>query len=336
MAHLILKTHKQESKKRSKIMTKLVTGLHHITALASKPQENVDFYAGILGLRLVKKTINFDAPEVYHLYYGNEKGLPGTIMTFFPYVGIQQGRKGKGQVTVTSFSIPENSIDYWVKRLKKFKISHKEPEARFDEVVIYFEDSDGLGLELVANKNDKREGFTYGNIPQEFAIKGFFGITLSEECSEKTINLLVNQMDHQLIAEKGNCFRYSTSGKPGDIVDILCTPDALKGVLGAGTIHHVAFATANDATQRDARENLLKFGLDVTPVLDREYFHSIYFREPGGVLFEIATIPPGFAVDEPLEHLGEVLKLPPWEEPNRSIIEKMLQPIQLDIKRYKD
>jgi len=317
-------------------MTQLVIGLHHITALASDPQKNLDFYAGILGLRLVKKTINFDAPEVYHLYYGNENGTPGTIMTFFPYIGLQNGRKGKGQVITTSFSIPENSIDYWVKRLKKFKIAHKAPEQRFDEVALYFEDTDGLGLELVANKKDSREGFTYGNIPAEFAIKGFFGITLSEECSEKTANLLVSQMDHKLIAEKGNRFRYSTSGKPGDIVDILCNPDALKGVSGSGTIHHVAFATANNATQLDAREKLLKFGLNLTPVLDREYFHSVYFREPGGVLFEIATIPPGFTIDEPLEKLGTSLKLPPWEESNRLIIEKLLPPIQLDIKRYKD
>ena len=285
-------------------MTKLVTGLHHITALASNAQKNVNFYAGILGLRLVKKTINFDAPEVYHLYFGNATGSPGTILTFFPYPGIPPGRKGTGQLTVTSFSIPENSLQYWMKRLKHFDVKYEEPQPRFDERVLYFEDPDGLGLELVVNNQDERPGFTYGHIPLEHAIKGFYGMTLSEECYEKTAGLLVGQMDHKLMAESGNRFRYSASQKPGDFVDVLCNPDALKGLAGYGTVHHVAFATANDDTQLEARKKLLKFGLNVTPVLDREYFHSIYFREPGGVLFEIATIPPGFTRDEPLEHLG--------------------------------
>lgn len=315
------------------VMNKLITGLHHITAIASNAQLNIDFYAGVLGLRMVKKTVNFDAPDVYHLYYGNEKGEPGTILTFFPFPGISKGRKGKGQLTVTSFSIPENAMDYWTKRLDQFNIIYEGPQRRFDECFIYFEDPDGLGLELVANQ-DRRPGFTYGHIPLEFAIKGFYGMTLSEECYEKTAGLLVGQLDHQLIAEKGNRFRYSASGNPGDFVDVLCNPDSLKGLGGFGTTHHVAFATANDQTQLEAREKLLKLGLNVTPVLDRGYFHSIYFREPGGVLFEIATIPPGFTVDEPLENLGQSLKLPSWQEPNRSVIEEKLVPIQLDIKNY--
>lgn len=317
-------------------MNKLITGIHHITALASDPQKNIDFYAGILGLRLVKKTVNFDAPDVYHLYYGNEKGSPGTILTFFPYSGIPQGRKGKGQLTVTSFSISENALDYWIKRLDKFNITYEGPQQRFEELFIYFEDHDGLGLELVANKVDKRQGFTYGNIPSDFAIKGFYGITLAEECFEKTAGLLVGQMDHTLIVEKDNRFRYSPSGYPGDFVDVLCCPDCLRGLAGYGTIHHVAFVTADDNTQLKAREKLLKFGLNVTPVLDREYFHSIYFREPGGVLFEIATIPPGFTVDEPLEQLGQSLKLPAWEEKKRVLIEKRLPSVQLNIKKYAD
>ena len=200
-------------------MRKIVTGLHHVTAVASNAQKNFDFYAGILGLRLVKKTINFDAPDVYHLYYGNEKGSPGTIMTFFPFPGIPKGRKGKGQLTVTSFSISGNSIDYWLKRLKKFNIKHENPQSRFDdEQFIYLEDHDGLGLELVANNKDERPNFTTGNIPREFVIKGFYGITLSEECYDKTASLLVDQMDHVLIAEKGNRFRYSANGKQGGFV----------------------------------------------------------------------------------------------------------------------
>lgn len=317
-------------------MKKHVTGLHHVTSLASNAQKNLDFYAGILGLRLVKKTINFDATEVYHLYYGNEEGSPGTIFTFFVYPNIPQGRKGKGQLTITSFSIPEEGVDYWIKRLDRFHVKHDLPTKRFEERVIYLEDGEGLGLELVANNKDRRPGFTYGNIPSEFAIKGFYGITLSEECVEKTAELLVGQMDHVLVAEKDNRMRYSTGDHPVGFVDILCSPDTLQGLLGFGTVHHVAFATANDATQLEARENLLEFGLNVTPVLDRQYFHSVYFREPGGVLFEIATIPPGFAVDELLDHLGESLKLPPWEERNRATIERELSPIRLDLKKFAD
>jgi glyoxalase family protein len=318
-------------------MSQLVLGLHHITALTSHAQKNLDFYAGILGLRLVKKTINFDAPDVYHLYYGNETGSPGTIMTFFPFLGMPKGRKGKGQLTVTSFSIPDNSIHYWLNRLSKFHVKHERPQVRFDdESVIYLEDFDGLGLELVANQRDTRVPFTYGNIPLEYAIKGFYGITLSEESSQKTATLLTEQMDHVLMAEKDDRFRYSTQGKPGTFVDILCHPDELQGISGAGTIHHVAFATTNDMTQLEARSKLLRKGFNVTPVIDREYFHSIYFREPGGVLFEIATLPPGFTIDEPMEHLGESLKLPPWEEQNRQRIENELPPVQLDIQRFVD
>lgn len=316
-------------------MTKLITGIHHITALASDAQKNFDFYAGVLGLRLVKKTINFDAPDVYHLYYGNAEGSPGTIMTFFPYPDIPPGRKGKGQLTVTSFSIPTHSLDYWTKRLEAFNIPYQEPQKRFgEEWFIYFEDFDGLGLELVANDLDRRKGYGQGTVPEEQAIKGFYGITLSEECYEKTAGLLVAQMDHQRMNEKGNRFRYSSSGLPGDFVDIVCQPDTLKGISGFGTIHHVAFATPHDQTQLEARTKLLKAGFNITPVLDREYFHSIYFREPGGVLFEIATANPGFTVDEPFQQLGESLKLPPWEESNRSKIEKHLQPLDNDLKKF--
>lgn len=315
---------------------KLVTGLHHITALASDAQKNLEFYAGILGLRFLKKTINFDAPDVYHLYYGDEKGSPGSILTFFPFPGIPQGRKGKGQLTVTSFSIPENSIEYWIKRLNKFNIICDRPYERFNEVVIGFEDFDGLGLELVANKDDNRPGYSNGIIPLEYSIRGFHGMTLSEECYEKTAGLLVSQMDHSLIAEKGNRFRYSASGKPGGFVDIICTPDSLKGIGGYGTVHHVAFATENDATQKEAHAKMIRLGLNVSPIMDRQYFHSIYFREPGGVLFEIATLPPGFGIDESWEHLGESLKLPPWEEAHRLSIERRLPPIQLDLKRFAD
>ena len=315
----------------------LVTGIHHVTALADDAQKNLDFYAGILGLRMVKKTINFDAPDVYHLYYGNETGSPGTIMTFFPYQGLAKGRHGKGQMTVTSFSAPDTSLDYWISRLRKFNIQHTEPQHRFDhEVFIHFEDIHGLGLELVFNKGDKRPGFSYGQIPDEHAVKGFYGVVLSEDGYERTAALLLEGMDHKLLAEKGNRIRYSASGKAGDFVDILWSPDSVRGLGGSGTIHHLAFATPNDDTQLEAREKLLSKGYHVTPVMDRQYFHSIYFREPGGVLFEIATNPPGFAIDEPVDKLGEELKLPPWYESVRNKIEAGLQPIQMQTDKFMD
>jgi glyoxalase family protein len=315
-------------------MEPLVNGLHHVTAFADDAQTNLDFYAGILGMRLVKKTVNFDAPDVYHLYYGNEDGSPGTIMTFFPYKGISQGRHGKGQLTNTSFSIPANSLGYWTERLKKFNIKHTEPQERFDEAFIYFEDKDGLGLELVATAKDDRPGFTYGQVPEEHAVKGFHSITLTEDGYEKTAGLLTTYMNHSLVGEKGNRFRYSASGKVGDLVDIVCAPEALRGLQGKGTVHHVAFSTDNDDTIEKMRELLASKGANVTPVLDRQYFHSIYFREPGGVLFEVATNPPGFAIDEERAKLGEALKLPEWEEPNRPMIEKGLTPITLDWKKF--
>lgn len=317
--------------------TPLVTGLHHVTALADDAQKNIDFYAGILGLRMVKKTVNFDAPDVYHLYYGNETGSPGTIMTFFPFPGLVKGKHGKGQMTVTSFSVPDTSLEYWLKRLKKFNIKHTEPQKRFDdEVFVYFEDVHGLGLELVFNKTDKRSGFSYGQIPIEHAVKGFYGVVLSEDGYERTAGLLLEGMDHKLIVEKGNRFRYSASGEPGDFVDILWTPDSARGLVGSGTIHHLAFATPDDDTQLAAREKLLSKGYHVTPVMDRQYFHSIYFREPGGILFEIATNPPGFAIDEAPAALGEALKLPPWYENARDKIEKGLQPIAVQTDKFMD
>lgn len=318
-------------------MDALINGLHHITALTSDAQKNLDFYAGILGLRLVKKTINFDAPEVYHLYYGNETGSPGTIMTFFPYIGMPKGRKGNGQLTVTAFSLSEGSLDYWMKRLTRFKIPFKAPQSRFDsEKFIYLEDFDGLGLELVAGQGDTRLGYDSGLVPSQHAIKGFYGITLSEEESLKTARLLTQQMDYQLIAENEGRFRYSLGEKPGNYIDILCQPDILIGRSGAGTIHHVAFATSNQTTQIAAREKLMQTGINLTPVINREYFYSVYFREPGGVLFEIATNNPGFAVDEDVAHLGETLQLPPWQETHRKAIEQRLPPLTWHPKRFEE
>jgi len=316
-------------------MTKLINGLHHITALAGKPQMNLDFYTGILGLRLVKKTINFDAPDTYHFYYGDEAGNPGTILTFFPFAGIQRGRKGKGQLTQTSFSIPENSISYWLERLDKYQIKHKYPQQKFDDIFISLEDPDGLGIELVTTSNDKRPGFTYGNIPIENSIRGFHSITLSEETGAKTADMLTGLLEHKLVNEKENLFRYAVPGNDLQFVDILCCPEEQVGIGGSGTVHHVAFSTDNDESQLTLKKKIEAGGHNVSPVMDRDYFHSIYFREPGGVLFEIATIPPGFAVDESPEHLGEELKLPVWVESKRESIVKGLVPVKLDVSGYK-
>jgi glyoxalase family protein len=316
-------------------MEQLITGIHHVTAIAGDSQRNLDFYAGILGLRLVKKTVNFDAPEVYHFYYGDEQGLPGSIMTFFPYGKIQSGRHGKGMLNTTAFSVPLTSLEYWQKRLQQFNITYKPVQERFgNEAVIYFEDHDGLGLELVFNDTDKRPAFTHGHIPLEYAIKGFYNVEIWADGYERTGALLTEQLDHKLIAEKGNRFRFAATDTPGNYVDIVCMPDSLRGLGGNGTVHHIAFATKDAQTQEQVRIKIAQRMLNPTPVLDRQYFTSIYFREPGGVLFEVATAGPGFAVDEATEHLGEALKLPAQYEPHRSEIEKAVTPISFNAANY--
>lgn len=317
-------------------MDPLIKGIHHVTALAGDPQRNLDFYGGILGIRLVKKTINFDAPEVYHFYYGDEAGLPGSIMTFFPYQGIAGGRHGKGMLNTTTFSVPAASLDYWLERLKKFNVATKPPAERFgEEVVVYMEDPDGLGLELVFNDNDSRPGFTYGHIPAEHAIKGFYNIEIWEEGYERTAGILTEQLDHTLIAEKGNRFRFAATDAPGNYVDIICAPDSLKGLSGGGTVHHIAFSTPNGETQTLVREKIVKRMLNPSLILDRQYFQSVYFREPGGVLFEVATAGPGFGIDESKEHLGETLQLPKWYEQYRGEIEKAVTPVTLNLEQYR-
>jgi len=316
-------------------MDNLITGIHHVTALAGSPQKNLDFYAGILGLRLVKKTVNFDAPEVYHFYYGDELGQPGSILTFFPYGDIMKGRHGKGMLNTTSFSVPMASFDYWQQRLKKFNVAFKQPQERFtNEAFIYFEDEDGLGLELVFTDKDERSGFTYGSIPLEYAIKGFYNVEIWEEGYERTAALLTEQLDHTLIAEQSNRFRFAANDSPGNYVDIICAPDSLKGLGGNGTVHHIAFATADKQSQDTVRERIMHRMLNPTPILDRQYFTSIYFREPGGVLFEVATAGPGFAIDEEKDHLGEALKLPEWFEPHRSIIEQAVVPVSFNADKF--
>jgi glyoxalase family protein len=314
----------------------LITGIHHITAISASVQENINYYTGILGLRLVKKTVNFDAPEVYHFYYGDASGTPGSILTFFPYSGLAGGRHGKGMLNTTTFSVPAGSEDYWFDRLSKYGVHHRQPEERFPgETVLYFEDTDGLGLELVFNDKDSRQGFDGGPVPAEHAVRGFYSAEIWEEGYERTAGLLTEQLGHRLIAEKGNRFRFAANDTPGNYIDILCFPDRLKGLAGSGTVHHIAFATPDGATQLEVRQKIVQRMLNPTPVIDRDYFTSVYFREPGGVLFEIATQGPGFAVDEDPAHLGESLKLPRQFEPYRDQLENILVPVTLDYDAYR-
>ncbi|WP_291787665.1 ring-cleaving dioxygenase [Cecembia sp.] len=315
-------------------MSKLISGIHHITAIAGNPQKNVDFYTGILGLRMVKKTINFDAPDVYHFYFGDELGNPGTVFTTFPFDGARKGSKGTGELTYTAFSIPSQSLDYWIDRLEKYQVSTSDVLTRFGEKLIRFEDHDGMGIELIANANDSRNGWTYGNIPIEYAIRGFYGATLNLKSKTLTEKLLIQFMDYRFIAEENGRFRYGTEGKPGDIVDIVLDKEGRQGVQSAGTVHHIAFRTTNQDSQLKIQKILLENGFQVTEVKDRNYFKSIYFREPGGVLFEIATDEPGFAIDEDEAHLGELLKLPEWAENQREKIESRLAKVRLNVENY--
>lgn len=315
-------------------MQQLITGIHHITAIAGNPQSNINFYSGILGLRLVKKTINFDSPDVYHFYFGDELGRPGTVFTTFPFTGARKGTKGSGELTYTAFSISIDSLNYWIERLKKYGVSVSDVLTRFGEKLIRFEDHDGMGIELIANDNDSRTGWTYGQIPAENSIRGFYGATLNLRAKELTEKLLTQHMDYRFIGEENGRFRYGTEGKPGDIVDIVLDKTGNNGMQSAGTVHHIAFRTANEASQLKVQTILMKNGYQVTEVKDRNYFKSIYFREPGGVLFEVATDEPGFAIDEDEAHLGELIKLPDWAEPNRGRIEANLTPVTLNTEAY--
>lgn len=308
-----------------------ILGIHHVTAIAGDPQQNVRFYTETLGLRLVKLTVNFDDPGTYHLYYGDGLGRPGTIMTFFPWPGAPRGVVGLGQVAVTAFSVPPASLDFWRRRLEASDIASRGPHRRDDDRVLEFEDPDGLPLELVAGAADVRPGWDGGPVAADYAIRGFHSVTLAgrppRPASERTLTFLHGPMGFRVVADGEERVRYAMGGgEPGALADVLLT--ALpRGRLAAGTVHHVAWRTPDDTQQAAWRERLAAAGLDVTPVRDRQYFRSIYFREPGGVLFEIATDPPGFATDEPVEDLGARLRLPPWLESRREMIERSLPPL---------
>lgn len=311
-----------------------VYGIHHVTAIASNPQRNVDFYTSVLGLRLVKLTVNFDDPATYHLYFGDELGRPGTILTFFPWSDAPKGHRGTGQVIAASFLISEKSIDYWKTRLKNSQVTVIGPFKRFDEQVLSVYDPDGLELELVAHSAaQKREVNVWnkGGIPSNHAIRGFYSVTISEEGFERTADILTEELGFSFVGQEKSRFRYKIldSEAGASIVDVLCLPYTPLGYIGVGSVHHVAFRTTTDDKQKALRLSIIKAGLNATPIIDRTYFHSVYFREPGGVLFEIATDPPGFTIDQKSSELGTRLMLPEWLEPERNSLEKILPRLKL-------
>jgi glyoxalase family protein len=317
-------------------MNSKIPGLHHVTAIASDPQRNLDFYVGVLGLRFVKRTINFDDPGTYHFYFGDRRGTPGTILTFFPWPGVRRGIRGTGQIEATAFSISPDSVGYWLERLKQQHVAAERTASRLGEEVIRFVDPDGLLLELTASDSlSSVEQWPDSPIPPEHALHGFHSVSAALEGYEKTARLLTETFGYRLIEESGNRFRFAShdNSAPGRIIDLLCLPDAGVGRVAAGSVHHIAFRARDEQEQLQWREQLVDLGYNVTPVINRIYFHSIYFREPGGVLFEIATEPPGFTFDEELEELGTHLRLPTWLNSARSDIEKILPPIHVPRKQ---
>jgi glyoxalase family protein len=306
--------------------------VHHVTAIASDPQRTLDFYVGMLGLRLVKRTINFDDPTTYHFYFGDAIGTPGTILSFFPWPGARRGARGAGEVEATAFAIPLGSVGYWLERFRNYHVSAERLPKRFGEEVIRLVDTDGLLLELIAsNYHGGIQPWTAGPVPIEHSIRGFHSVSTALKNYEATAAFLIEVFGYRLAHEYGNRFRFSAPGEPGPgkTVDLLSRPETPPGRLAAGSVHHVAFRVTDDKQQNAWREKLVDLGYGVSPVMDRVYFHSIYFREPGGVLFEIATDPPGFTADETIDQLGASLCLPPWMEDARPQIEPGLPSINL-------
>lgn len=308
-------------------MAMKTAGIHHITAFARNPQENVDFYAGILGLRLVKRTINFDAPEIYHLYFGNEAGSPGTIITFFPWPDSRRGRVGGGQVGITTYAVPKGSLGFWEERLQSLGISVMK-STRFSESYLQFADNEGLRLELVEREEGADSTWSFDGIPADKAIKGFGGAVLFSVHSERTRQALEDVLGLVKAGEDAGYARFKASGDVGNLIDVPLS-DMEWGAGGAGTVHHIAWR-AQDFEQHEAwRNEVARNGYEPTPIIDRQYFNAIYFREGGGILFEIATDPPGFANDEQADSLGTKLMLPEWFEPHRERIEVNLLPIRV-------
>jgi glyoxalase family protein len=307
-----------------------LAGIHHVTAIASDPAANAAFYTGVLGMRLVKKTVNFDDPSTYHLYYGDDTGTPGTILTFFPWPQAKRGTPGLGQVTAFAFQVPTGGLSFWRKHLENAGLAITDEGTRFGEKFIATRDPDEFVLEFVETKEAARATPVRGGaIPPEHALRGFHGTTLSLEGQEQSSAILTKLMGAVPETSEGNRFRYILGDGPARArIDLLCLPAGSSGVSGTGIVHHIAWRVADDTAQIAARTELVSAGLSVSPVIDRNYFHSIYYREPGGVLFEIATDPPGFAVDESADLLGSKLMLPEWLEPHRAALEATLPPLK--------
>ncbi|WP_219835023.1 ring-cleaving dioxygenase [Paenibacillus sp. R14(2021)] len=308
-------------------MSLQTAGIHHITAFARNPQENVDFYAGVLGLRLVKKTINFDAPEVYHLYFGDKAGSPGTIITFFPWPGSRKGEIGGGQVGITAYVVPVGALSFWEERLSGFGIAVKQTE-RFGEKYLQFDDNEGLHLELVERESGANSEWSFGGIPADKAIKGFGGAVLFSTSSARTVSVLTDVLGLKKVGEEAGYIRLQAEGDIGNIIDVPAK-NMDWGVGGAGTVHHIAWRAKDFEEHVQWQTKVAGSGYQPTPVIDRQYFNAIYFREGGGILFEIATDPPGFANDETADQLGQKIMLPSWFEPNRAKIEANLLPIEV-------
>ena len=307
------------------------TGLHHITAIASNPQTNVDFYTNVLGLRLVKKTVNFDDPSAYHLYYGDETGTPGSIVTFFYWPGHEaKGRVGSGQNTAIVFSAPANSLTFWKTRLQSHDVA-SELRTRFGEEVLTFADPDGIPIELVAVAEDARTGWLGSRVPAEHALRGLHTAELTVRVAAPTEKLITDTMGYRLVKREGHRARFESAagGGSGHYIDVIADVSAAPGAGGSGTIHHIAWSVPDDATELEMQKRLHIAGYSVSDVRDRNYFHSIYYREPGGILFEIATANPGFAIDEPVASLGTSLRIPVQFERARTQIERLLPPIRV-------
>tara|TARA_R110002126_G_scaffold291569_2_gene453820 strand:+ start:17063 stop:17995 length:933 start_codon:yes stop_codon:yes gene_type:complete len=304
-----------------------IKGLHHVTSMAAHAQQNSDFFTKNLGLRRVKKTVNFDDPQVYHLYYGDEFGTPGSVMTYFPFPHIAPGRPGTGEVGDTYFAVPKGAMKFWKDRLVAQDVSGLEESEVFGEKRLRFNGPDRDSFSLIEVDNDSRNGWQNGDFAASEAIQGFRGASLRLQDSAATSELL-RFMGYQQVDSQGNHSRFAISGGNGaDVIDIETLQQADSARPGAGSVHHIAFAVEDRAAQLEVRKALLDTGYQVTPVIDRDYFWAIYFRTPGGVLFEVATNEPGFDRDEDIAHLGESLKLPSRYEPHRAQIQQQLEPI---------
>ncbi len=311
-------------------MENRILGLHHITAIAGDAQRNLDFYAKVLGLRFIKKTVNFDDPGTYHFYFGDETGSAGTILTFFPWGnGIMQGRRGAGMATEIGYSVPQGSLEFWIERFEKYNVIYNKPAVRFGERFLTFLDPDGLKLELIESATpDQRKPWETDEVKAAVATRGFHNITLTLNDIKPTAAVLT-VFGYKQLAKEGNRYRYVTDAvDQAAIVDLVEIPTEKRGHVANGTVHHVAFRVKNDEVLMEFREKILDLGFNITPQIDRNYFHSLYFREPAGVLFEIATDNPGFTVDEPVEELGKNLRLPAQYESRRKEIEARLVPLK--------